>query len=1238
MLVRLNNCMISGQLGRNTSCPIPGGKYKRLSFGDQQFGDTKYFGSAEIQIEDRNIEIADFRQRQGIGHITRLRGNARPHIRQHVLEEHDNQLLILDDEHPQSSKLLPHGRNSLTSNDISPTQMEQIAREAVWFHAGHSLRVSNLAANVHARHEDSRKYPISEGILVDAGLEFLAGGGEMGERIRAFDWTRTPLGPASAWSQSLKTAVGILLNSGYPMYVSWGSDFIQIYNDAYLPILGTTKHPAALGTTSERSFAEIWNDIGPMFRTVMAEAKPSTFSDKMMPLNRYGFAEECFFVFSYSPVLLATGKAGGVFVTVLETTDRVLRERRQRIAKDVAAIHARGSRDAIFQDAVKIISSCPEDAPFAAICTPDERGTWSVASRSGTSGHSNSAILEAVGQAHWDRAPTTPLPLLQAAVCEPWPEPVTEIACRPIIAPGASGAAGVIVFGLSPRLRWDGDYAAYHDMCASNLAAVIADAEAFAIERERAKTLAEIDRAKTVFFSNVSHEFRTPLTLLLGPLEDALADTSALAPGSRHREQLTTAHRNALRLLRLVNSLLDFSRIEAGRTTATFQPTDIIAFTTDLVSSFRSAAAKAGLELVLDTAPLPYPVYVDRDMWENIILNLVSNALKYTFEGSIRVEIAPTADKRSAVLTIRDTGIGIPPHEIPRLFERFHRVEGAPGRSIEGSGIGLALVKELVALHGAVLSVNSEVGRGTAFTLTVPLGSAHLPADRISAVNEPATIGRRYGGFVAEALRWLPEVAANAESDLAANGLTHRLHTLASHQILVVDDNADMRDYLRHLLEGRGYRIELAKNGLDALDKVGRSRPDLVLSDLMMPELDGLGLLARLRANDATKDVPFIALSARAGEESKIEGLNAGADDYLVKPFSSRELFARVDSAIELARVRNQARASLQDEHQRLRRLFEQAPGFMATTRGPNHVFEFANAAYRRLVDERDIIGKPVETALPEVKTQGFVELLDGVYRTGTRYIGEEMALRLQPDPLKSAREVFVTFIYEAITDPDGSVVGVFVEGHDVTVQRETNQHLQLLVSELNHRVKNMLSIVQSVSQQTFKGEQPVEAEKQAFEGRLAALASAHDLLTREDWRSPTFAAVARELFSVHEGERRIDVSGPHIQLNSRTAVTLAMALHELHTNALKYGALSVPTGSVELAWTVQNGPQPTFTMTWHETGGPPVCAPDRRGFGSRLIERALALELRGTARLDFKPDGLVCTIDAPLPERTLPR
>ena len=397
----------------------------------------------------------------------------------------------------------------------------------------------------------------------------------------------------------------------------------------------------------------------------------------------------------------------------------------------------------------------------------------------------------------------------------------------------------------------------------------------------------------------MSHEFRTPLTLILGPVEDALTLPTPKLDGAR----LELVRRNALRLYKLVNTLLDFSRIEAGRAQATFVPIDLASYTTNLASHFQSAAASAGLELVVDCPKLPEPVFVDPEMWEKIVLNMLSNAIKYTLRGTIRVTLAWAGD--AAVLTVDDTGVGIGESDLAHVFDRFYRVSGAQGRSHEGTGIGLALARELVELHGGAMSVASKLGQGTTFTARVPRGSAHLAPERIGRASQAAPVATAAAPFVEEALRWSTDTEAFAPGAEVHDDATPAMPApLVPARILLVDDNADLRAYVAGLL-GRVFpHVETATNGREALEIARARPPDLVVSDVMMPVMDGFELVRALREDERTRSVPIILLSARAGDESKVEGLDSGADDYLVKPFSSRELLARVRSQLEMSRIR----------------------------------------------------------------------------------------------------------------------------------------------------------------------------------------------------------------------------------------------------------------------------------------------------------------------------------------------
>ncbi|HWG91740.1 MAG TPA: ATP-binding protein [Candidatus Thermoplasmatota archaeon] len=748
----------------------------------------------------------------------------------------------------------------------------------------------------------------------------------MGERVRSHDWASTPLGPPETWPQSLRTTLSICLNARQPMLILWGPGLIKFYNDAYAPVLGN-KHPGALGLRCQDCWPELWHMIGPLLEGVMATGEPVWFENQQLVMFRHGYTEEMYMDFSYSPIREETGAIGGVFVACSETTGRVLSERRLHTLRelgnpspDVVTV------EAACEHALRSFSSNVLDLPFTLLYLVDDPGrTATLAGATGLEGHPRARPATVTVDEH---AAGTPWPLAEVIrtgkpvlvsdlptrnggplAVGPWPEAPHTALALPLFSASQDRVTGVLVTGVSARRTLDEDYRAFLELAAGHVAANLANVRALEEERRRAAALAEIDRAKTAFFSNVSHEFRTPITLQLGPLEDALSDrTHPLTPVQRERVEMV--HRNGLRLLKLVNTLLDFSRLEAGRAEASYEPTDLAALTADLASSFRSAVERAGLRYEVACDPLAEPVYVDRDMWEKIVLNLLSNAFKFTLHGQIAVRLR--AQEATVVLEVEDTGEGIAEAELPRLFERFHRIQGAAARTHEGSGIGLALVQELVRLHGGSVTVRSRKGRGSTFTVTLPRGVSHLPPERIGAPRTNASTATGAAPYREEALRWNLGEAAAGEPPVTVP----RLDTPA--RILVVDDNADMRDYVSKLLRER-WTVETAPDGLAALEALHAKRPDLVVADVMMPRLDGLGLLRAMRENPDTRTIPVLLVSARAGQEAAVEGLTAGADDYLVKPFAAKELIARVAVNLELARLREEAAG-------RVRTLLESLP------------------------------------------------------------------------------------------------------------------------------------------------------------------------------------------------------------------------------------------------------------------------------------------------------------------------
>lgn len=767
-----------------------------------------------------------------------------------------------------------------------------------------------------------------------------AGGGEMAARISAFDWSQTSLGPIETWSQSLKSLVKTLLASRYPMVLTWGSDFTQFYNDAYSELIGD-KHPAALGIDIRITLAEAWDTLGPMIEKVMATGVANWLSALMLVLERSGYREESYFSVSHAPAEDDSGHIVGMLAVCSEVTQQILGERRLRLLRDLASKAGETrSVEATCRDVVAAITAHPLDVPFCLLYLrePDVRTLTlygAVAMEEGEPASPRSVNLESNRNEVWSlgRAEKGETVLVEevdryvTVAGGPWNEPVQSALVIPIASSGQTAPLGVLIAGISPNRALDEGYRSFYELLAGQVSVSIRNAQAYEEERRRAETLAELDRAKTMFFSNVSHEFRTPLALMLGPAEDALADTEQPLP-PQQRQRIEVLHRNSLRLLKLVNTLLDFSRIESGRIQAVYEPTDLATFTAELASVFRSAIERVDLHLVVDCPPLPEPVYVNREMWEKIVLNLLSNAFKFTFEGRITVTLRWCQD--TVELAVRDTGTGIPAEEMPHLFERFHRVQGARGRTYEGSGIGLSLVQELVRLHGGSIHVASVLGEGSTFTVSLPTGSAHLPNDRIRASRRmPTSTALGAAPYVEEVLRWLPEedtqTPTGGDTENGAQGLpasppvcVSAFSSPSTARILIADDNADMRDYLKRLLQA-DYEVEAVADGAAALAVIRQRPPDLVLSDVMMPKLDGIQLLWELRTDLQTREVPIILLSARAGEEARVEGLETGADDYLFKPFSARELLARVRATLEISRLRKQAEA------ERAERIREQA-------------------------------------------------------------------------------------------------------------------------------------------------------------------------------------------------------------------------------------------------------------------------------------------------------------------------
>jgi signal transduction histidine kinase/DNA-binding response OmpR family regulator len=889
--------------------------------------------------------------------------------------------------------------------------------------------------------------------------EFLGRGGQVGRDLLDVDWAATPLGPIASWPRSLSTVVRVLLTSRFAMWMAWGPELTFLCNDAYRRDTLGRKYPWALGRPAREVWAEIWPEIGPRITGVIESGEATWDESLLLILERSGFPEETYHTFSYSPLPDDDGRVAGMLCVVSEETKRMIGERRMATLSELGSVSSGVREEPEFlAAAATALAGNPHSLPFTIVYLFETDGGARLAASTGIeAGHPGAPAHLGAD----DPCPLWPLAELVAgrSAVVPvtgsefgalptgaWDEPPVEALLLPIPEPGHVRPSGFLVIGLNRYTPLDSDYRSFTELLAQHLSAGIAGARTYEAERLRAEQLQELDRAKTAFFSNVSHEFRTPLTLMLGPLEDALTDGGGL---DATRAELV--HRNALRLLKLVNALLDFSRTETGRMQAEFRPTDICRLTAELAGTFREATQRAGLELIVSCDAAAPQVYVDRDLWERIVLNLISNAFKATLEGNIKVELNAVDD--GIELAVSDTGAGIPPEEIGRLFRRFHQVRGV-ARSHEGTGIGLALVKELTEVHGGEVGVTSALGEGSRFTVRIPAGSAHLPADQVYDEGlEPAP--SIAGLFVEEAMSWME----GSGSDRSAAERGERPVPGGSDQVrprvLIADDNPDLRRYLTSLLTSQ-FNVEVAGDGDVALAMIQEDPPDLLITDVMMPGLNGHELLRRVRSTPETQDLPVILLSARAEEEAAIEGLEAGADDYLPKPFSGRELLARVRAHVELSALRRQAAADVQAVRHRLQQALQQLPVGVMVAEAPSrrvvldneqaseilghgilpHVSEGEYDEYQLYTLERERVKRDDGPLARAIRLGEAIEDQDMLYRTAS---GRWITVRISAAP---------------ICDEDGKIVAGVLVLQDVS-ERVRSERLLIAQRDILAMIAN---------------------------------------------------------------------------------------------------------------------------------------------------------------------------------------
>jgi len=868
---------------------------------------------------------------------------------------------------------------------------------------------------------------------IHSKASFLEGGGKLGELIRAYNWEKTPLGTPENWPQSLKTCVRIMLTSRQPIWIGWGKDLIKLYNDPYKDIVGGM-HPWALGQPASAVWKNIWEDIEPMLRTVMEKDQGTYVESQLLIMDRNGYLEETYYTFSYTPIPGDNGGTAGMICANTDDTIRIIGERQLRTLRDLGKSLAKMQTvTAVYQNALRILEDNQKDFPFAVLYKADDDGrTARAIAYAGIDKDqavlpSHVDLLKPIdGTSNLCKAFTKREIVLSENKGRrknlpkgAWEIEPSHFVHIPIVTSGSTFPNAILTAALNPYRIYDETYRQFTTLVADQIALEVNNVMAYETERKRAEALTEIDKAKTVFFSNISHEFRTPLTLMVGPLEDLLNRRHSNLT-VEEKNKIETTHRNSMRLLRLVNNLLDFSRIEAGRAKAQFQLTDISAFTKDLAGSFRSAIENGGLSFEVNCEHIVQPIYVDRSMWEKIVLNLLSNAFKYTLNGSITVSLS--IKNNHAELSIRDTGVGIPQEELPKLFQRFHRVQNVTGRTYEGTGIGLSLVNEFVKMHGGNISVSSRVNAGSEFVVSIPTGRKHLPVDQIHESGIDSEV-RLADAFLDEADS-LIEIPVNKSPDRNEN-----IHDTS--YILVVDDNPDMRDYLKNIL-GRKFTIATATNGIDALQKMEDKVPQLVISDVMMPGMDGIQLLKEIKENKKYERIPVILLTARAGEESRIEGYQIGADDYLVKPFSTKELLARITTQLA-------TRSRIEENERRLEHFIKQAPVGIVVYKSADFIVEVANDRVLEMWGKtfEDVKDKSLAEIFPEIDSQESVRALyrDSIekFLKGETFVVNEAEFTFQRNG--QTYKGWYNLTYEPLLDANGRPASIIAVVNEVTDQ-----------------------------------------------------------------------------------------------------------------------------------------------------------------------------------------------------------
>jgi signal transduction histidine kinase/CheY-like chemotaxis protein len=694
----------------------------------------------------------------------------------------------------------------------------------------------------------------------------------MGAMMRATDWSKTKFGPVENWPKSLRTMLGVVLGSRFPMLLWWGPELLHLYNDAYRPIL-RDKHPASLAAPAAEVWAEVWDVAGPMARSVQ-EGGPATWTeDLQLFINSGGMAEETYFTFSYSPVPGDDGQIGGILNTVQETTAKVQSERQIRMLHDLAARAAHAKfEDEAYRIALEVLSANELDLPFVLLYLLDGEaddarllGGSGLKDYQGPAKPAHVSIAGDVNAAHWPFAKvmrTSHELVIDDLSGRFGPLPVGRWNARPeraIILPlsraGQSTPSAFLVAGVSPHRPLDDRYRRFFRLTADQMMTVVANTRVHEAEKKRSEALAQIDRAKTAFLANMSHELRTPLNAILG-FSELLIDGQVPQGSPESREFLGDILKSGRHLLQLINDVLDLSKVEAGKLDFRPEPIDLESIILEVQSIVRTISVTKNVRINASVDPeLKQGIMLDPARLKQVLYNFISNALKFTPRGGTVTVRALPHGAESLLLEVEDTGPGIAPEDVERLFVEFQQLEAGTAKEHSGTGLGLALTRRLAQAQGGSAGVRSTLGKGSVFYVVLP---RRRPAAAAQSQFQPRP------------------AAPDAPS------------------VLVIEDDPRDQAQLVEALSAAGYAVDAASTGSQALALCGARKFDAICLDLLLPDMSGQDVLQRVRAGGPNRDVPVVVVTIVA-EKGAVAGFTV--QDFLPKPIDSNALLSSLARA-----------------------------------------------------------------------------------------------------------------------------------------------------------------------------------------------------------------------------------------------------------------------------------------------------------------------------------------------------